>query len=132
MATRINLSDDARIFCTNILQNMTELCEDIYGIILSSIDGHPILEVSRKTLSTNKLSAMSSSLMALGETISKEAQQNTCQYVIVENADGKVICLRTGSNLTLSVFSEQNANMGLVLSVGKQSSEKISAALKHK
>ena len=59
--------------------NMTKLLNSsdaIYGVLLSSIDGLPLAKQAKSDMADSKLSAMTSSCLALGERIALEAQQN--------------------------------------------------------
>lgn len=129
MATKINLSDNAKTFIHGKIDDMFNVCDDIYGAVISSVDGHLVLDVIKRELPVKKISAMTSSLMALGETVSKESEQGVCEYVNVENKDGRVIVLRVGESLTLTTLSSKNSNLGMVLSASTIAANAIGEAI---
>lgn len=132
MATKITFSDEARSFIEGKINDMFDVCNDIYGAVISSVDGHLVLDVVKQELSTKKISAMTSSLMALGETVSKESDQGVCQYVSVVNEHGRIMVLRVGDTLTLTTLSNQDSNLGMVLSASRTTADEITSALRQK
>ena len=129
MATKINLSDNAKTFISTKIDDMFHVCDDIYGAVISSVDGHLVMDIVKRELPSKKISAMTSSLMALGETVSKESGQGICEYVNVENNDGRVIVLRVGEALTLTTLSSKNSNLGMVLSASTIAANAIRDAI---
>ena len=132
MSTKITLSDEAKGFITTKINDMFDVCGDIYGAVISSVDGHLVMDVVKRDLPTKKISAMTSSLMALGETVSKESEQGDCEYVNVINKDGRVMVLRVGDSLTLTTLSTKDSNLGMVLSASTASADAITNALRQK
>lgn len=129
MATKINLSDNAKSFINGKIDDMFDVCDDIYGAVISSVDGHLVMDIVKRELPTKKISAMTSSLMALGETVSKESEQGICEYVSVENREGRVMVLRVGDALTLTTLSSKNSNLGMVLSASTTAANAIGEAI---
>jgi len=129
MTTKIKFSDNAKNFIEEKINDMFDTCSDIYGAVISSVDGHLVLDVVKRELPVKKISAMTSSLMALGETVSKESDQGNCQYVSVINESGRVMVLRVGDALTLTTLSTQDSNLGMVLSASTKATADIAEAL---
>jgi len=129
MSTKIKFSDSAKTFIEDKINDMFDMCGDIYGAVISSVDGHLVLDVVKRELPVKKISAMTSSLMALGETVSKESDQGNCQYVSVINENGRVMVLRVGDSLTLTTLSTQDSNLGMVLSASTKATADIAEAL---
>jgi len=129
MTTKIKFSDSAKSFIEEKINDMFDVCGDIYGAVISSVDGHLVLDVVKRELPVKKISAMTSSLMALGETVSKESDQGNCEYVSVINENGRVMVLRVGDSLTLTTLSTQDSNLGMVLSASTKATADIAEAL---
>jgi len=72
---------------------------------------------------------MNSSLLALGESIARESQQRLCQFVILENSDGRVVSLRVNDLLMLTCISSKEINLGMLLSVGRNTASKLQEIL---
>ncbi len=101
------------------LNDLINRCPGATGAIIASTDGHIVSSYWKKQLPETKLSAMTSSLIALGETISLEMQQNLCKNVIIENEKGRVVCLRVTQELIFSVVAASNCNLGMLLSYSR-------------
>ena len=99
----------------------------IYGILISTVDGHDVTKSFKQEMPASKLSAMMSSILALGETIAVEANQQQCRYVIVENNDGYILTLKIKEQLVLSVIATTDANLGILHTVSRNAADKLSA-----
>jgi predicted regulator of Ras-like GTPase activity (Roadblock/LC7/MglB family) len=129
MPETLTLPDDFRRVCEETLTRVMERTQGAYGAVLATIDGHAVLSVTHRDLPSDRIAAMTSSLLALGETIAREAQQRQCKFVIVENSDGYVVTLRITAKLTLSTFSGNEANLGMLLSASRNAAESIGKAI---
>lgn len=102
----------------------------LYGVLFATADGNPVSARLRDGMERDRLSAMSSSLVALGETLAKAADQQESEYAIVQNRDGYVVSLRIGKRLLLSAFARKDTNIGMLLSSCRNTAENVSAKLK--
>ena len=102
----------------------------LYGVLFATADGNPVSARLKGEMERDRLAAMSSSLVALGETLAKAADQQASEYVIVQNGDGYVVSLRIGNRLLLSAFAGRETNLGMLLSSCRNSAENISAKIK--
>lgn len=109
-----------------LLDGFLQRCEGAYGVIVSSIDGNPVVHQTNETLPVARLANMTSSLLALGETIARESLQKLCRFVILENQDGRVVCLRINRVLMLTCITGKQSNLGMVLNIGQKTSEGLS------
>jgi predicted regulator of Ras-like GTPase activity (Roadblock/LC7/MglB family) len=126
--TRFSLSDEARGFILTIFDEMMDMCSGITGLVISTVDGHAVLfKFTDEPLAENRISAMTSSLLALGESLSKESRQSLCRYVIVQNADGYVITQRFGKALVLTAIADKNTNLGSLHTATRVGTEKLSS-----
>lgn len=104
----------------------------LYGVLFATADGDAVSARVRQDMERDRLAAMSSSLVALGETIAKSAGQQECEYAIVQNSDGYVVSLRIGKHLLLTAFARKETNLGMLLSRCRNTAEHVSARLKRK
>jgi len=122
---RYKFSEKSEAFCQQIFEQMMTTSPAIYGILISTVDGHDVTRNFRKDMPASKLSAMMSSMLALGETIAPEAKQQQCRYVIVENSDGYILTLKIKDKLVLSVIASTEANLGMLHTVSRGAAEKL-------
>ena len=102
----------------------------LYGVLFATADGNSVSARLKNDMERDRLAAMSSSLVALGETLAKAAAQQASEYVIVQNSDGYVVSLRIGNRLLLSAFARKETNLGMLLSSCRSSAETISAKIR--
>lgn len=123
--SRYKFSERSEAFCQEIFDQMMTTSSAIYGVLISTVDGHDVTRNFRKDMPASKLSAMMSSMLALGETIAVEARQRQCRYVIVENSDGYILTLKIKDKLVLSVIASTDANLGILHTVSRNAAEKL-------
>lgn len=112
------------------LAELIRVCPGAYGAIISTIDGHNILHSLKRDIPFNKISTMTSSLLALGESISRESEQRLCQFVILENSNGRVVSLRINDFLMLTCISTKDSNLGMLLSAGRNTADALNELLR--
>ncbi|MGF1526167.1 MAG: roadblock/LC7 domain-containing protein [Candidatus Competibacterales bacterium] len=95
-------------------------CDGAYGVALSTLDGNPLVHrLDRDTLHGGKLAAMTSSLLGVGESIAREVEQRDCQFVILENSDGRLVSLRVDKYTMLTCITDAESPLGTVLNSGR-------------
>jgi predicted regulator of Ras-like GTPase activity (Roadblock/LC7/MglB family) len=104
-------------------------CPGAYGVLISTVDGHEIAYSLKRDMPPHKISTMNSSLLALGESIARESLQQLCQFVILENSDGRVVSLRINQILMLTCISTKNTNLGMLLSAGRNTADSLAKIL---
>lgn len=112
----------------SVNQMLREFCDansNIIGVLLSSIDGHPRAHCFRKSMQQSRLAAMASSAIALGESMSREAGQKSCQFVISQNDDGYIVCIRVGARHSLTAFASSEINLGMLLAGTRNTAESL-------
>ena len=78
-----------------------------------------------ETKDGNRIAAMTSSLLALAESMAKESEHGLCQHIIVQNGDGVIVTQRLGKSLVLTSMAGRGANLGMLHSVTKSGVEEI-------
>ena len=119
------IDKEAQTEAKRCLEQVMSQSQGLHGAIVSSIDGNDLLAVLKREMPTNRLSGMTSSLLALGETVARESGQQSCQFVIVENSAGRVVCLRVNRTLMLTCISSLDMSLGMLLSSGRQTADNL-------
>ena len=104
--------------CKAALDGLMKRCDDVSAAMLALRDGRPYAENIRGKVEPGKLAAMSSSLLALGQTVLRELASGTLDHVLVEGAEGKLVVASipgSGGLLIISVLAKRDARLGLVL-----------------
>lgn len=101
----------------------------LYGVICSTSDGNPVTQRFHDQMEADRLAAMSSSLVALGETMAKASRQRESEFVIVQSVDGYIVSLRIGQYLLLSAMARRDTNLGMLLSNCRNAAERIRGQL---
>lgn len=79
----LKLADDA-------LKDLLNDVPDVTAAVISSADGFDIASASKNGVSANRLAALSSSLLALGQASLRELQFKGSGTVLIENGEGKI------------------------------------------
>lgn len=126
--TRFSLSDATKTLVQNVFAEMMESCHGITGLLISTVDGHVVSSSFRGgATNENRLAAMTSSLLALGESLSKEADQDLCKHIIVQNTTGVIVTQRFGKSLVLTSIADGHTNLGMLHSVTRIAANKLAA-----
>lgn len=123
-STRFNLSESSRDLIRTVFSEMMDKCHDITALFVSTVDGHALI-ANGVYQDENRMAAMTSSLLAIAESLAKEAEQSPCQHIIVQNADGIIVTQRLGKSLVLTSKAGKGANLGMLHSVTRSGVEKI-------
>lgn len=115
--------------CERQIENLMQVCPEAYGVLISTVDGHEVVHRAKRDLPIHKISTMNSSLLALGETIARESKQHLCQFVILENSDGRIVSLRINDLVMLTCISSKEVNLGMLLSIGRNAAGVIEQIL---
>ena len=95
------------------------------GAIAVTTDGHLICRAERKEIPAKRLAAMGSTLMSLGNTITKELSMGKCRNVISENEEGVVVFMQITPRTVLVTASGDRSSLGMLLSASRSCIEKI-------
>lgn len=90
---------------------------DISYAVLTTSDGFEVAACPRRPL-TQKLAAMSSSLQALSEAITREAGLRNSRNLVIEAETGTIVVLGlggTGPRMSLAVIANNSETLGRLL-----------------
>ena len=108
-----------------ILERLVYDCSDISAAMVSGLDGMAWAEWGKKDLDENRFAAMSSSLLALSDTLIKEIHQGKVKKVLIESGGGNIFVVHAGTSLLLTIITKEKANIGMPLSYANKASEEI-------
>lgn len=105
-----------------LLQKKLELFvtenSDIRGGVISTVDGFEVAASLDRSLSAAKLSAMTSSLLALSEAISRESALGLSRDMVIDAERGRLLLMEiptADSRLLLTVLCDDAVTLGQVL-----------------
>jgi uncharacterized protein len=101
------------------------------AVVISTEDGFEVAARVENTAQVARLSAMASSLAALGAIAGEESNLGACDSLVIEATDGHIVMLqarRTDVSLIMSVVASREAIMGQVLYFSKQAARKLEQA----
>jgi len=128
---KLNSSD--RDACTQQLRILTERCRGVKAAMIASRDGRSFAHLASSSMDMNKFAAMSSSLVALGETMLRELEAGTFDHVLVDGSKGKLVVSRIsgrGGLLILATLATADTRPGLVLGYTRTCALSIHEALR--
>ncbi|MGD8785260.1 MAG: roadblock/LC7 domain-containing protein [Thioalkalispiraceae bacterium] len=112
-----------------LLDSMLSHTEDISAAIISSVDGLAQAQKLDSDMDEQRFAAMSSALLALSDNLADEGKKGRTDNVLIEGSNGKIFIMHAGPNYLLTVFTRDNANLGMSLAFAKQAIEQIEALL---
>lgn len=110
------------------LKKMVDDCEEIIGAVVTTGDGVPWAQVLPDGFDANRYAAMSSSLLALCDTMVKDSRCGATINVMLEGSKGNVFVLHAGDNMLLTVFTKLTPHLGLSLSHARRA---VDVVVKH-
>jgi len=119
------VSESFRRQLKSLLVDLVEESSDILGALITSSDGHAWAEVMPNNLDSNRFAAMSSALLALSDTLAREAAKGPTNNVLIEGAQGNIYVLHAGKSMSLTVFTAASPSFGLTLAQARRTVEKI-------
>lgn len=119
------LSEEFRTQMEGLLKELVEESSDIVGALVTSSDGHAWGQVLPPGFDGKRFAAMSSALMALSDTLAREAKKGQTVNVMVEGMEGNIYVLHSGKNLSLTVFTNIKPNLGLTLAQARRAADRI-------
>jgi predicted regulator of Ras-like GTPase activity (Roadblock/LC7/MglB family) len=121
----------SRALCARALDDLFNKCDGITSAMLALRDGRPYVEKTRTKGDVGKFAAMSSSLVALGNSILKELACGTLNHVLVEGSTGKLVVCNVPFQqgiLILAVHASNEATLGLVLGHARTCAQEVAGA----
>ena len=105
---------------------------DVTGALVSTVDGFPVASRLPQPDAASRLAAMTSSLVAVAEAISRDAQVGECRDLVIDASEGRVLMMdvpQPGHTLLLTVLCVPTATLGQVLWAAKRCRQEIALRL---
>lgn len=109
-----------------VLHEMHENTDGIVASVVSSVDGVAWSSILNDDQDQHRFAAMSSTLLALGDTFIQEAKRGETRNVLVESDAGNIYAMHAGDNLVLTIITSKNSNLGMTIARARMAAEKIS------
>lgn len=98
-----------------ILQNFVTATSDVQGAALVTPDGLPLGGSLPGNMDEERVSAMSASMLSLGERIGMELSRGTIERIFVEGNKGFGILTGCGEDAVLLVLASETAKQGILM-----------------
>ena len=98
-----------------VLQNFVSGTTDVQGAALVTPDGLPLAASLPGGMDEERVSAMSASMLSLGERIGMELARGTIDRIFVEGNKGFGILTGCGEDAVLLVLASESAKQGLLM-----------------
>jgi predicted regulator of Ras-like GTPase activity (Roadblock/LC7/MglB family) len=98
-----------------VLQNFVSATTDVQGAALVTPDGLPLAASLPGGMDEERVSAMSASMLSLGERIGMELSRGTIDRIFVEGNKGFGILTGCGQDAVLLVLASESAKQGLLM-----------------
>lgn len=140
MSTTMSALDPARVqqrkqACAALLSSLIAQSPSVTFAGLSSVDGRLVASAAGSThadVDPQRVSALTSSLLALSESFAREVRGGRCTHATVSMEAGSVVTVRipTARQLhVLSVCTDQSANLAMALRWTLDTARKIADVL---
>lgn len=91
MENRVKPSEKFITLSSEVLHELIHTTSGVDGVLLASTDGFEVNSIFQKNYDGGKLSAVGSSILALVQALTSEAQLTGCRSVILDAENGKIM-----------------------------------------
>lgn len=127
----ISIPPEIRAIAQTLIEKLKEDVRGIRAVVVSTEDGFELASSVENTAQVSRLSAMASSLAALGALAGEESSLGECDSVTIEAAYGYIIMLQIrhrSIGLILSVITGREVVLGQALYFSKQAAAELQGA----
>ena len=117
--------------CDSALNDLMQEVKGIKAVVVATEDGFEVAARVENTAQVARLSAMASSLAALGAMAGEESRLGVCHSLVMEAAEGFIAIVqvrRADVSLIVSVVTGRDAVIGQVLYFSKKAAASLQAA----
>lgn len=121
-----------RAMCQKHVEQLLSATPGAIGVLVCSVDGFEVASRLRPPLTAERLSAMTSSQLALGEALCGETGVGSCRNVVIEAEGGRLLMLSVPAHrrrLLLTVLCERDSVLGSVLWAARACAQDIGRRL---
>ena len=112
-----------------ILQNFVASTSDVEGAALVTPDGLPLGSTLPGGMDEERVSAMSASMLSLGERIGMELVRGSIDRIFVEGVQGFGILTGCGEDAVLLVLASAKAKQGVIMLENKRVLQELKLVL---
>lgn len=117
-ANRVKPTEQFIIASKEVLNELVQSTSGVEGVLLASVDGFEVTSIFQKSYDAGKLSAVGSSILALVQALTNEAQLTGCRSVILDAENGKIMISAVPNNnqpMILIVVTRQQVLLGQIM-----------------
>ncbi|MFO7581944.1 roadblock/LC7 domain-containing protein [Guyparkeria sp.] len=127
----MNFSDSMKNAAGGAVDELVTAVGSIRAAVVSTEDGFELVARARDASQVARLSAMASSMAALGVMAGEECEIGGFRSITLEAEDGFIVMLQSrnpASNLILSVIADSEALVGKVILYGRKAATQLARA----
>ncbi len=119
--TKLNHIKPASAFVagsTIVLNDLLNTTSGIEGVLLVTADGFEVCSVFEQDYDTDKLSIIGSSLLALAQTMTTQAELNDCHSMVLDAKHGKIMLYKVENKnqpMIAIILTKEKVVMGTIL-----------------
>lgn len=117
-ANRVKPAEQFITTSKEVLNDLVHATNGVDGVLLASADGFEVSSIFQKNYDGGKLSAVGSSILALVQALTAEAQLTGCRSVILDAENGKIMISavpNTHQPMILIVVTKQQVLLGQIM-----------------
>lgn len=117
-ANRVKPTEQFIVASKEVLNELVQSTSGVDGVLLASVDGFEVTSIFQKSYDAGKLSAVGSSILALVQALTNEAQLTGCRSVILDAENGKIMISAVPNNnqpMILIVVTRQQVLLGQIM-----------------
>lgn len=117
-SNRIKPAEQFIAVSKEVLHELVHSTSGVDGVLLASTDGFEVSSIFQKSYDGNKLSAVGSSILALVQALTSEAQLTGCRSVILDAENGKIMINavpNANQPMILIVVTKQQVLLGQIM-----------------
>jgi predicted regulator of Ras-like GTPase activity (Roadblock/LC7/MglB family) len=107
------------------LKELQTSSPDIEGAAIISVDGLNIASALQEGIEEDRVSAMSASMLSLGERIAGELGRGDLDQVYIKGENGYVLLMAIGSSAVLTIMAKIETKLGIILLEMKRAAEEL-------
>ena len=127
----MTIASHLKTACDRALDELMQEVKGIKAVVVATEDGFEVAARVENTAQVARLSAMASSLAALGAMAGEESRLGVCHSLVMEASEGFIAIVqvrRADVSLILSVVTGRDAVVGQVLYFSKKAAKALQDA----
>lgn len=109
----------------SILEDLNHTSADIVASAVISTDGLPMATMLPAHLNSDRVGAISATLLALGSRSVQELACGELEQVMIKGKSGYILLSQAGKSAVLVLMAKENSKLGLILLDAKRAAKQI-------